>query len=229
MKNLARSLGLALALAGSTAALIAAAPPIKGNWLGVISATPEGGHLRGNPRAENRLVEFASYTCSHCAEFETQSDAALQLSFIKSGHGSFEVRSFLRNPIDVTASLMVQCGPTAKVFGNHSAMLRSQAKWLRNPSQAEAARWSQGDFTTRMRAIAGDLKLYDVMIPRGYTKVQLDQCLGNQALAARLSKQTDEASTKYNIQGTPSFLINGELVPGHDWATLSQRLKTLTR
>jgi len=229
MKTIARPLGLALALAGSAAALIAAAPPIKGNWLGVIAATPEGGHVRGNPKAEVKLVEYASYTCNHCAHFETESDAALQLSFIKNGRGSFEVRSFLRNPIDITASLMVQCGATAKVFGNHSAMLRSQAKWLRNPSQAEAARWSQGDFTSRMRAIASDLKLYDVMIPRGYTKVQLDQCLGNQALAARLSKQTDEAASKYNIQGTPSFLINGELVQGHDWAAVSQRLKALTR
>lgn len=229
MKTPARHFAIALVLSASAAVLGAAAPPLKGNWLGMIAATPEGGHLRGNPRAANKLVEFASYTCSHCAEFETQSDAALQLGFIKTGHGSFEVRSFLRNPIDVTASLLVQCGPTAKVFGNHSAMLRSQAKWLRNPSQAEATRWSQGDFAGRMRAIASDLKLYDVMIPRGYTKAQLDQCLGNQALATRLAKQTDEASTKYNIAGTPSFLLNGELVHGHDWATLSQRLKALTR
>lgn len=229
MKTLARPIAIALALAGSAAALVAAAPPIKGNWLGVIAATPEGGHIRGNPKAATKLVEYASYTCNHCAEFETQSDAALQLSFIKSGHGSFEVRSFLRNPIDVAASLMVQCGPTAKVFGNHSAMLRSQAKWLRNPSQAEATRWSQGDFPSRMRAIATDLKLYSVMIPRGYTKVQLDQCLGNQALATRLAQQTDAASAKYNIAGTPSFLINGELVQGHDWAAVSQRLKVLTR
>ncbi len=63
-----------------------------------------------------------------------------------------------------------------------------------------------------MRAIASDLKLYDLMATRGYTRIQLDKCLTNKPLAERIANQTGEAVSKLGINGTPAFLINGELV-----------------
>ena len=233
MKTYRKPATLALALIAGAMTLIAAGKPLPTapirNWLGQIATTPEGGHLRGNPKADIKLVEFVSYTCPHCSHFETESDATLQLALIKSGKGSFEIRSYLRNPIDVAASLMVECGSAAKVFGNHSAMLRSQPKWLREPSPSELTRWQNPDFVTRMRYIATDLKLYDVMMPRGYTKVQLDQCLANKPLAQRIADQTTDAYTRLKVDSTPSFLLNGELVPEHDWAGIQARLKPLTK
>jgi protein-disulfide isomerase len=229
MKTLLKPFALALALTAGTAAVIAATPPLRGNWIAKIVPTAAGGHLRGNPDAKVKLVEYVSYTCNHCAEFEKQSDAELLTGFIKDGQGSVEIRPFLRNKIDITASLLVQCGPASKVFGNHSAMLRGQAKWLQSPNQAQQARWNNPDFGTAMRAIASDLKLYDLMATRGYTRVQLDKCLTNKPLAERIAKQTGEAVEKLGINGTPAFLINGELVPGHDWLSLRPRLMLLTR
>ncbi len=224
-----KPLALIAATALGATALIAASPPLKGSWLNKIAVTAEGGHLRGNPAAEAKLVEFVSYTCPHCAEFELQSEGPIQLGFIKDGKGSVEVRSFLRNPIDVAATLMVQCGPTSKLFGNHTAMLRAQSKWLRNPSPAEVTRWTNPDFATRMRYMATDLKLYDVMLPRGYTKVQLDKCLSNQTLATSVANQTQFAMDKLGVTGTPSFLLNGQLQPFHDWRSLQTKLEALTR
>ena len=233
MKTTLKSAAVALALASVTLVLAGAGKPLPTapirNWLGQIATTPEGGHLRGNPKADIKLVEFVSYTCPHCSHFETESDATLQLALIKSGKGSFEIRSYLRNPIDVAASLMIECGAATKVFGNHSAMLRSQSKWLREPSPSEITRWQNPNFVTRMRYIATDLKLYDVMMPRGYTKVQLDQCLANKALAQRIADQTTDAYTRLKVDSTPSFLLNGELVPDHDWAGIQARLKPLTK
>jgi protein-disulfide isomerase len=229
MNRFLKPLALIAATALGATMLVAASPPLKGDWLSKVAITPEGGHLRGNPAAAAKLVEFVSYTCPHCAQFEVESDGVIQLGFIKPGKGSVEVRSFLRNPIDVTASLLVQCGPANKLFANHTAMLRAQSKWLRNPTQTEVTRWSNPDFATRMRNIATDLKLYDVMLPRGYTKLQLEKCLANQVLANRIADQTQFAMDKLGVTGTPSFLLNGELQPFHDWRGLKPKLEALTR
>ncbi len=229
MTKFFKPLALIAATALGTSALVATTPPLKGNWLAKVAVTPEGGHLRGNPAAPAKLIEFVSYTCPHCAHFEIESEGPIQLGWIKDGKGSLEIRSFLRNPIDVTASLMVQCGPASKVFGNHTAMLRAQSKWLRNPTQTEITRWSNPNFATRMRYIATDLKLYDVLLPRGYTKVQLDKCLANQTLATQIANQTQNAMDKFGVTGTPSFMLNGELLTVHDWKGLKPRLEALTR
>lgn len=230
--KLARTIMVA-ALAALT---MAAAPPaprqgaaVGTNWNGVIAATPEGGYRVGNPNAAVKLVEYISYTCPHCAHFEKESDATLRLSFIAGGKGSIEYRPLMRNKIDVAVSLLATCGPLAKFRGNHAAFLRSQDTWLHAPSQGEQQRWSSADFPASMRAIANDLKLYDVMTNRGYTRPELDRCLTNRAAANKLAAQTQFAFEQLKIEGTPSFLINGTLHDAHDWDGLRARLMELTR
>ena len=44
--------------------------PNGGDWSTIVSATPEGGFVMGNPNAPVKLVEFGSMTCPHCAEFD---------------------------------------------------------------------------------------------------------------------------------------------------------------
>ena len=51
------------------------APEKKAVWSNSIMAT-DGGHRIGNPEAEVKLVEFMSYTCSHCANFARTGDGA---------------------------------------------------------------------------------------------------------------------------------------------------------
>ena len=214
-----------LALAATSAAL--AAPKL--DWNQTVAVTPEGNHLVGNPDAQARLVEYVSYTCSHCAHFEVEANSPLSLGFIGGGKGSVEYRSFMRNAIDVAASLVVGCGPPSKFRANHALMLRSQDKWLREPTEGEQRRWKNPDFATAMRAIASDLKFYDLMAPRGYSRQQLDTCLADKAAATRIATQTRTAVEVEGINGTPSFVLNGTLREEHDWAGLRPALLAATR
>ena len=62
-----------LLLAGAIATLAGAAQiaaQAKPNWQLTFSLSAKGGHIVGNPAAANKIVEYASYTCGHCAEFE---------------------------------------------------------------------------------------------------------------------------------------------------------------
>jgi protein-disulfide isomerase len=222
---------LAVLTVGAAPAPRSSTPPpsARGNWNGVIAVTAQGGYLVGNPNAPVKLIEYVSYTCSHCAHFEEASDTTLRMTFIASGKGSIEYRPLMRNKIDVAVTLLATCGPIAKFRGNHTAFLRGQEKWFHGPSQGEEQRWSSDDFATSMRAIANDLKLYDLMVNRGYTRPELDRCLMNRAAASKLAAQTQFALGELKVQGTPSFIVNGALQEAHDWDGLRPHLMELTR
>ena len=219
---------VALALSAATAITTASAAP-KLDWNQTVTVTAEGNHLVGNPEAPAKLVEYISYTCSHCADFEAASHSQLSLGFIGIGKGSVEYRSFIRNPIDIAASLVVRCGERSKFRANHALMLRQQKTWFRAPTQAEEQRWSNPDFNTAMRAIARDLRFYALMEPRGYTRQQIDTCLADKQTASKLAAQTRAAIEVEGVQGTPSFVLNGALLDQHDWASIRPALMAATR
>lgn len=215
----------ALFSAGAGAA--PAAPRL--DWNQTVAVTAEGNHLVGNPEAQARLVEYVSYTCSHCAHFEAESSSPLAVGFIGTGKGSVEYRSFIRNSVDIAASLVARCGPVAKFRANHALLLRQQDKWFRAPNPGETQRWANPDFATSMKAIARDLGLYELMEPRGYDRQQLDTCLSDKAAAAKLAAQTRTAMEVEGVQGTPSFLLNGTLLTQHEWSALRPTLMAASR
>ena len=227
-------LALALGLAGLLTGTVAAQTPQRGpNWNTTVTVTPHGTHLLGNPAARLRLTEFVSYTCPHCAQFEAEADAALRLAFVANGKGAVEVRNFVRDPVDMTVALLTNCGPPAKFFLNHTAFLRSQAKWigpLTSPSAAQQARWTGGAFATRTRAIAKDFGFYPIMARRGYSTAQVDKCLADEGLARRLAASTAEAADKLYVKGTPSFALDGVVLTGtHSWDALRPQLDARMR
>lgn len=217
----------------STPAMAKPATPPAANWNGTITRTPDGGYMLGNPAAPLHLVAYISYTCPHCADFEAEADAPVRIGMIAPGKGSYEIRPFLRNGLDVVAALLAECGPPSKFFANTRLILSTQREWMApagSLTEAQKGRWQSPDFATKMRAIASDLGLYAIMERRGYDRVELDSCLANKPLADRLAKQTQDASEKDFVQGTPAFLIDGVPLAGtYTWDTLKPQLDARLR
>ncbi|MFA7585947.1 MAG: thioredoxin domain-containing protein [Novosphingobium sp.] len=216
------------ALAIAAAFSVAATKPAPRNWNATVAETSEGGHRLGNPDAPARLVEFVSYTCPHCAAFEKRADSAMRLAYVTPGKLSVEIRPFIRNPVDLAVTLLTTCGAPARFFLNHTAFMRSQDRWiapLATASTVRQQRWQTGDFASRMRHIATDLRLYDIIATRGYDRQTADRCLTDEAKARRLAERTAEAEA-LGVAGTPSFMLNGVLLAGtHDWQTLDPQIR----
>jgi protein-disulfide isomerase len=210
----------------AVAALTATASLAAGNWLTTV-ATANGGHQIGNPAAKVKLTEFVSYTCPHCGDFAKEGSNAIDL-YVASGKVQLDVRHVVRDPIDLTAAMLTNCGPATKFPRNHAAMMLSQPKWLPSATKATAgqkARWYEGPGPARRRAIASDLGFYDMMIGRGYDRPGLDRCLSDEALAKRLADQSAADDKKWDITGTPSFLIDGVRLAGtYSWSILRPQL-----
>lgn len=234
VKTLGRSITLAvascfmLATPQAQAKQPVHAPAQTTNWNAKVTRTADDGYILGNPGAPLHLVAYISYTCPHCADFEQEAQAPLAIGMIGPGKGTYEIRPFLRNGLDVVASLLAECGPPSKFLGNTQLLLSKQKEWLEpigKLTDAQKARWDAPDFATKMRAIASDLGLYTLMERRGYGRPELDRCLADKPLADRIAKHTQDAAEKEGINGTPGFLIDGSpLLATYTWESLKPQL-----
>ena len=220
------------------AALVGAALMISGqtnrNWPTVVAETADGGHRLGNPEAKVKLVEYVSYTCPHCAEFTREADDRIKLAYVTPGNVSLEIRHLIRDPVDLTAVMLANCGPAEKFPQNHATLMLQQSRWigpLANPTAAQRTRWTSGDGAARRRAIASDFGLYRLMEQRGYTISELDRCLADEAAARGFAERSQKDWDKPGLDATPSFAINGVVMPGtHTWPALERQLNEfLTR
>lgn len=197
------------------------------NWNATVAEVNQG-HVIGNPEAETALTEYISYTCGHCADFARQGDPVIKLAFVHSGNLKLEVRHLLRDPIDLTAAMLAHCGAESKFPLNHSAFMTSQATWLgkaQNATEGQVQRWSNPDRAAARRALANDLGFYTLMEQRGYQRGNLDRCLNDEAKAQSLVSTTMADVKRLGLTGTPSFLLNGELLQGvHSWQALEPHL-----
>lgn len=194
----------------------------------LIVANGKGSHTVGRAAAPVKLVEYVSYTCPHCAEFEKAGADTILLLVIRPGKATFEYRPVLRNILDVAATLLVNCGPVARFQGNHAMVLRNQPKWLIQPTEAQLQRWQAGDMPARLRAIASDTGLYDLFEGRGYSRTELDRCLADQKQVEAIAEENNAAFAT-GLQGTPSFFINGQLQDAHSWEALKPALEAAVK
>ena len=203
----------------------------KGNWHAVIEPT-ERGHLIGNPRADVRLIEFVSYTCSHCANFAFEGEPALDLVLLMPGEMSLEVRSVIRNALDLTVSLLAACGEPSKFKDRHRAFMTSQSTWLEKARQAPASQraiWARADREARIN-MAQALELDDMLTERGQSIAEINACLMDDSAARALLDNAKADAAEFKVPGTPSFALDGALLEGvHTWAALypvlSERFK----
>jgi len=209
------------------------APPKDGDWTAIVSQTPEGGFLMGNPTAAVKVVEFGSMTCPHCAEFDEEGMKPLLDNYVKSGRVSFEFRNFVRDPFDVAASLVARCGGPTSFFGLTRGLYADQRDWIAKIQSGDPAvmqRIQALPPNQQFGEIAKVAGFQDWAAMRGLPPERTAACLANQAEVDRLVQMQNDAVSSYDVPGTPAFLLNGEMVkiePGSTpWQQLEAKIKS---
>ncbi|TFI56509.1 hypothetical protein E2493_19870 [Sphingomonas parva] len=206
------------------------AAPNGGDWTQMVSETPQGGMLMGNPNARVKLVEFGSMTCSHCAAFAEEGAPNLIDKYVKSGQVSFEFRNFIRDPADLGAAILARCNGPAAFFPLTEQLFAAQEEWLgRAQSLSEAQQQQLQASAQPASAFAQALGLDQFVRARGVPAAKAQACLADQAQVQRLVQGTDSAGKEYQISGTPSFLINNKLAEASDWKALEPLLQAALR
>jgi protein-disulfide isomerase len=197
--------------------------PVAQDWTKVVTATPEGGFRMGNPAAALKLVEYGSFTCSHCASFSAEGMPALTRDHVKTGKASFEFRSFVRDPFDMAAALAARCAAPANFFPLAHRIFAGHSNWVgkmqaMTPEQVKAAdALPVPERIVRFASIAG----FDAMAAQtGVPAAKLKRCLTDEKAIDKLVSMRQQAMNTHAIRATPSFILNGKMTEAHDWNEL---------
>ncbi len=218
-----------VAIAGLIAltAVAAIGAPVKTTWLLTFTSTDKGSHIIGNPAAPKKLVEYMSYTCGHCADFENNDAPLLKAEYIATGKASLEIRNYVLNSVDLTAAMLARCGGKGRFFGNHKHLLATQDTWLGQADKISAAtdaKLQAQDYAGYMTGVYVETGLSAIMQQRGITLAEGKACLADKAAFEAVVAMSNDGE-QLGVRGTPTFMINGELQDHiHDFQTLKPKL-----
>ena len=192
------------------------AAPNGGDWTQTVSAT-ERGFVMGNPNAPVKLVEYASITCPHCAEFTTDGGAEGIQNYVRSGRVSWEYRPYMIFPTDPGLFALLRCNGAGTFFPLTEQLYADQRNWaVRGQAYLEAnqAAVQAMDVQTRATTLVRETGTDAFFRQRGMTQAQINQCLADVRNLQRVADDTDHANQTDAPPGTPTFYINGTQAQG---------------
>lgn len=206
-------------------------PPKGGDWTQVVTETPAGGFLMGNPNAKLKLIEYGSLTCPHCREFDEKGVPQLISKYVKSGQVSWEFRNYVRDAFDLTASLIARCNGAKGFFPLSRALYKDQPVWMAKiqatpQDQLQALENLPPSQQFLQAAKIPDLQAWAAM--RGVPTAKSTQCLTNENSVNHLVQMTSDATTQYpDFPGTPTFILNGAMLEKTaTWDVLEPKLRS---
>ena len=211
------------------APVAAVAAPAGQNWTETVTKTAEG-YMMGNPNAPIKLVEYGARTCPTCAAFARDGFGPLTQNYVASGKVSFEFRDFMvHGPSDIALALVGTCGTPATFFPILEQQYAAQEQFLNrlqalSPAQQQAL---QGQSPNQQAGtLAEAMGAIDFVKARGIAEPQARACLADAGKLEAIVRPTETAGAAGTVTGTPTFLINGEVVPNTlSWAQLEPALK----
>jgi protein-disulfide isomerase len=166
-------------------------------------------YVFGSKEAPVLVIEYASLSCPHCADFSRVAFDNLKTEYIDSGKVKFVFRHFPLNQPALVASMLAECqasdnkGDDSKYFSTIKALFKTQDTWA-----------FDANFVEKLEAIAQ----LDGMSQDRFKKCIADKSLQDKILADRM-----EAAKSLQLHSTPSFFINGAISEGFvDYKTLKK-------
>lgn len=149
----------------------------------------------GNPDAAVTVIEYASFTCPHCARFHMDAFKQLKADFIDTGKINFVYREVYFDRFGLWAAIVARCGDGAenRFFGIAEMVYEQQSTWARQENPADIV-----DSLRKMGKTAG------------LTDAQLDQCFTDGDTAQAMYARWLQQSEADDITSTPSFIIDGK-------------------
>lgn len=154
---------------------------------------------QGEENAPVTIIEYASYTCPHCADFHEGSYKKLKAEYIDTGKVRFIYREVYFDRYGLWASMLARCEPT-KFFGISDLIYKGQSDWARAGGPTEIV-----DALRKIGRLAG------------MADDKIDACLQDADTAQTLVAWYQANAEADGIEGTPSFVVNGKKVDNQAW------------
>jgi len=146
----------------------------------------------GNADAPVTLVEYASYTCPHCAAFHDTVFKNLKKDYIDTGKVKFVFREVYFDRPGLWAAMVARCGGETRYFGISSMLFERQKEWAASDDPA---------------AVVENLK--KIGRTAGMDDATLQACMENAPMAEAMVARFQENMEKDKVEGTPTLIIDG--------------------
>ena len=163
--------------------------------------------LQGDEDAPIEMIEYASFTCPHCATFHADVYPKLKTNYIDKGFVKFIYREVYFDKYGMWASMIARCAGPDKFFGMTDQIYRKQSVWARAESDL---------------AIVTELRKIGLLA--GLDETQLGQCLQDSVKLRALVEWYSENAKRDGIKSTPTLVINGEQHSNQSYEKLTKIL-----
>lgn len=162
---------------------------------------------QGAEDAPVEMIEYASFTCSHCAAFHTDVYPQLKAEYIDTGKVRFTQRDVYFDEPGLWAGILARCGGEEKFYPVAGMLFEKQRDWLSAQTGDE---------------LAANLRKIGAMA--GYSTEQMDACWQDTAKVESLLATFQQNAVADKIEGTPTFIIGGETVRNAPWEQLKAEI-----
>ncbi|PTQ70169.1 DsbA family protein [Celeribacter persicus] len=162
----------------------------------------------GDKNAPVELIEYASYTCPHCATFHKTVFGPLKKDYIDTGKVRFIYREVYFDKFGLWASMVARCGGEMRYFGVQKMLYDEQSDWI-------AGGRDTMQIVENLRKIGKRA---------GLTDENLDTCLNDGEMAEKLYAKFTAEVAEYDIDATPTLVIDGEKHSNMSYADLKKIL-----
>ena len=172
-------------------ALPAALALPRGAWA---AERPTGDIPMGDPDAPVTVIEYASFTCPHCATFHTETWPQVKENYVDTGKVRFILREVYFDPYGLWAAMVARCGGEGPYRAIVSQLMKQQDSWTAAEDRAGA--------------------LQRIGRANGLSSDEIRACLQDRDYAEALVERYKETAGADEVTSTPTFLINGEVQTG---------------
>jgi len=165
--------------------------------------------VMGAEDAPITVIEYASFTCPHCARFHEEVYPDLVENYVETGQVRFILREIYFDRYGLWAGLVARCGGPQRYFDISALLMEGQREWVAGEPVEVAA------------------NLRRVGLSAGLSDDQLDVCLTDSSHAQAMVELSVAEAEADQVTGTPSFVINGELYPNMNYAEFAAVLDGL--
>lgn len=155
---------------------------------------PLGDMSMGNPDAPIHVYEYASLTCSHCADFNQHTFPEFKKDYIDTGKVYYTLRDFPFDPIATAAYMLAHCAGPERYFGFVDVLFATQTQWA--------------FVQTPMEALKGIAK------QGGFSDDSFDACMKNEKIFDHVKSTAERGAKVFGVRSTPTFFVNGEKIEG---------------
>ena len=146
----------------------------------------------GAADAKVKIVEYASFTCPHCADFHEWNWEKLKAEYIDTGKVNFTLREVYFDRYGLWAAMMARCGGDMRYYGIVDILYSTQREWSASEDP---------------NVVVENIK--KIGRTAGMDDAKLDACMKDGATAEALVKQFETNFKADGVEGTPTIFING--------------------